>query len=154
MQTFSRRNQAAGCARSARSPKRRPARPRSISEHGLRAGDVVVLVGTHHIDFYAAWLGCVWLGGIPTVLAEPSVRVAKEIYWSRLGELLARIGAWGLAADPKLKIENSLLVVPHTFRYDEIAAGAGPVPPRGRPAGPRARCSCSTPRARPACTRA
>jgi hypothetical protein len=36
--------------------------------------------------------------------AEPSVRVAKEIYWSRLGELLARIGAWGLAADPKLKI--------------------------------------------------
>src|SRR6185436_11766666 len=99
-------------------------------EHGLRAGDVVVLVGTHHIDFYATWLGCVWLGAIPTVLAEPSVRVAKEIYWSRLGELLARIGAWGLAADPKLKVENSLLAVPHVFRYDEIAQGAGPVPPR------------------------
>jgi acyl-CoA synthetase (AMP-forming)/AMP-acid ligase II len=99
-------------------------------EHGLRAGDVVVLVGTHHIDFYATWLGCVWLGAIPTVLAEPSVRVAKEIYWARLGELLARIGAWGLAADPKLKIENSLLAVPHVFRYDQIAAGSGPAPPR------------------------
>src|SRR5438067_1293434 len=61
---------------------------------GLRAGDVVVLVGTHHIDFYASWLGCVWLGAIPTVLAEPSVRVAKEIYWARLSELLSRIGAW------------------------------------------------------------
>ena len=91
-------------------------------EHGLRPGDVVVLVGTHHIDFYAAWLGCVWLGAIPTVLAEPSVRVAKEVYWARLSELLARIGAWGLAADPKLRIENSLLVVPHVFRYDQIAA--------------------------------
>ncbi|MBI3837588.1 MAG: AMP-binding protein [Planctomycetia bacterium] len=99
-------------------------------EHGLRAGDVVVLVGTHHIDFYAAWLGCVWLGAIPTVLAEPSVRVAKDVYWSRMSELLQRIGAWGLAADPMLKIENSLLVVPHTFRYDEIAAGSGPIPPR------------------------
>jgi acyl-CoA synthetase (AMP-forming)/AMP-acid ligase II len=99
-------------------------------EHGLRPGDVVVLVGTHHIDFYPAWLGCVWLGAIPTVLAEPSVRVARDVYWSRLGQLLARIGAWGLAADPKLKIENSLLGVPHTIRYDEIAGGAGPRPPR------------------------
>jgi fatty-acyl-CoA synthase len=99
-------------------------------EHGLRAGDVVVLVGTHHIDFYATWLGCVWLGAIPTVLAEPSVRVAKEIYWARLGELLERIGAWGLAADPKLKIENTLLAVPHTFRYDQIAQGSGAIPPR------------------------
>jgi fatty-acyl-CoA synthase len=99
-------------------------------EHGLRAGDVVVLVGTHHIDFYATWLGCAWLGAIPTVLAEPSVRVAKEIYWSRLGELLARIGAWGFAADPKLKIEDSLLAVPNTFRYDQIAAGSGPIPAR------------------------
>jgi acyl-CoA synthetase (AMP-forming)/AMP-acid ligase II len=99
-------------------------------EHGLRAGDVVVLVGTHHIDFYAAWLGCLWLGAIPTVLAEPSVRVAKEVYWSRMGELLERIGAWGLAADPKLKIENDLLRVPHTSRYDEIAGGTGPQPPR------------------------
>lgn len=99
-------------------------------EHGLKAGDVVVLVGTHHIDYYAAWLGAVWLGAIPTVLAEPSVRVAKEVYWQRLGELLERIGAWGLAADPKLKIENALVNLPHLFRYDEIAAGTGPTPPR------------------------
>ncbi len=98
-------------------------------EEGLRAGDVVVLCGTHHIDFYAAWLGCLWLGAIPTVLAEPSVRIAKEIYWTRLSELLMRIGAWGLAVDPKLQVEASLLAVPHTFRYDQIAAGAGPIPP-------------------------
>jgi fatty-acyl-CoA synthase len=135
VQTFSRRSQPqrrtfeqiAGGASSAASFYR---------EQGLRAGDVVVLIGTHHIDFYAAWLGCVWLGAIPTVLAEPSVRIAKEVYWSRLSELLVRIGAWGLAADPKLKFENSLLSVPHTFRYDEIALGAGPIPPRV-PCGPQ-----------------
>ncbi len=97
-------------------------------EHGLKRGDVVVLVGTHHIDFYAAWLGCVWLGAVPTVLAEPSVRVAKEVYWSRLSDLLERIGAWGLAMDPKVKVEQGLLHVPRTFRYDDIAAATGPIP--------------------------
>lgn len=102
-------------------------------EHNLKPGDVVVLIGTHHIDFYAAWLGCIWLGAVPTVLAEPSVRVAKEVYWARLSALLDRIGAWGLSVDPKLKIENSLLSVPHVFRYDDIAAGAGPIPPRHAP---------------------
>lgn len=131
VRTFSRRNKPAG--RTFAEVAAAVGRAASFyREQGLRAGDVVVLVGTHHIDFYAAWLGCVWLGAIPTVLAEPSVRVAKEIYWSRLGELLARIGAWGMAHDPKLKIENSLLGVARTFRYDEVAAGAGPLPPRAK----------------------
>ncbi len=100
---------------------------------GLRRGDVVVLLGTHHIDFYAAWLGCVWLGAIPTVLAEPSVRVAKEIYWSRLGELLRRIEGWGIAADPHIKIEQSLLSVRHVHRYDAIASHPNPATERIAP---------------------
>lgn len=96
--------------------------------HGLRPGSVVVFVGTHHIDFYAAWLGCVWLGAIPTVLAEPSVRVAKEIYWRRMDELLKRIEGWGIAADPRLKVEQSLLSIGGIHRYDAIASFAGPAP--------------------------
>jgi acyl-CoA synthetase (AMP-forming)/AMP-acid ligase II len=100
------------------------------ASQGLSRGDVVVLLGTHHIDFYAAWLGCVWLGAIPTVLAEPSVRVAKEIYWSRLDELLRRIEGWGIAADPRIKIEQSLLPVRQIHRYDSIATHAGPAADR------------------------
>ena len=69
----------------------------TLQSRGLRRGDVLVMVGTHHIDFYAVWLGCVWLGAIPTVLAEPSVRIDQQVYWARLGELLERIKAWGLA---------------------------------------------------------
>jgi acyl-CoA synthetase (AMP-forming)/AMP-acid ligase II len=129
VQTFSRRNKPA--RRNFAEVAAAAGRAASFyQEQGLRAGDVVVLVGTHHIDFYAAWLGCAWLGAIPTVLAEPSVRVAKEIYWARLGELLSRIGAWGMAHDPKLKIENSLLGLARTFCYDQVAAGNGPVPAR------------------------
>src|SRR5262245_58450778 len=48
-------------------------------ESKVSKGDVVVLVGTHHIDFYAAWLGAVWIGAIPTVIAEPSVRIDRGI---------------------------------------------------------------------------
>jgi acyl-CoA synthetase (AMP-forming)/AMP-acid ligase II len=95
---------------------------------GLRRGDVVLFLGTHHIDFYAAWLGCIWLGGVPSVLAEPTVRIDKQIYWARLGELLRRIEAWGVAADPRIKIEQQLATIPRLHRYDEIAGGSGPVP--------------------------
>jgi len=99
-----------------------------LAGQGLRRGDVVLFLGTHHIDFYPAWLGCVWLGGIPTVLAEPTVRIDKQIYWARLGELIRRIEAWGVAADPRIKFEQQLAAIPRMFRFDEIADGIGPVP--------------------------
>jgi acyl-CoA synthetase (AMP-forming)/AMP-acid ligase II len=67
---------------------------------GVSRGDIVVLIGTHHLDFYASWLGAVWLGAIPSVLAEPSVRIDRAIYTERLSALLDRVGARALAVDP------------------------------------------------------
>lgn len=129
VQTFSRRTKAEG--RTFGEVAEAAARAAAfLHEHGLKRGDVVVLLGTHHIDFYAAWLGCVWLGAIPTVLAEPTVRVAKDIYWSRLRELLSRVEAWGLALDPRVKLDEQIPLPGHAYRYDQIAAGAGPAPPR------------------------
>jgi fatty-acyl-CoA synthase len=101
----------------------------TLHARGLRRGDVLVMVGTHHIDFYAVWLGCAWLGAIPTVLAEPSVRIDREIYWSRLGELLGRIQAWGLALGPRLEIESGRFAGQTLLWYDEIPQGTGQLPP-------------------------
>ena len=98
-----------------------------LAAQGLHRGDVVVFLGTHHIDFYPAWLGCVWLGAVPTVLAEPSVRVDKQVYWTRMRKLLQRIEGWGVAADPRIKIEQELASA-RVIRYDEIATGGGPIP--------------------------
>ncbi len=106
----------------------------TLQARGLRRNDVLVLVGTHHIDFYAVWLGCVWLGAVPTVLAEPSVRIDKQVYWSRLGELLSRIQAWGLAVDPRFAIESSQFAGQTLLRYDEIPQSTGNPPPPNRPA--------------------
>jgi fatty-acyl-CoA synthase len=105
----------------------------TLHARGLRRGDVLVMVGTHHIDFYAVWLGCVWLGAIPTVLAEPSVRIDREIYWSRLGELLGRIRAWGLALGPRLDIEPGRFAGQTLLWYDEISQGTGQPPPHVNP---------------------
>jgi acyl-CoA synthetase (AMP-forming)/AMP-acid ligase II len=95
---------------------------------GLRQGNVLALMGTHHIDLYAVWLGCLWLGVIPTILAEPSVRVDKEVYWARLAELFARIDARALAVAPTIRMDHRIAGVPSVHRYDEIAASAAPVP--------------------------
>ena len=105
----------------------------TLQAQGLRRGDVLVLVGTHHIDFYAVWLGCVWLGAIPTVLSEPSVRIDQQIYWSRLGELLGRIRAWGLALDPRIVIEPKRFGAVPIMRYDEIPRGEQRPPPHTVP---------------------
>ena len=93
---------------------------------GVQKGDIVILIGTHHVDLYGAWLGAVWLGAIPTLLAEPSVRIDKHIYWARMQKLVERIGAKLLAVDPAYEVNLAL----PTFSYEAIAQCTKAVPPR------------------------
>lgn len=95
-----------------------------LNQQGIKRGDVVVLIGTHHIDFYANWLGIVWLGAIPTVLAEPSVRIDKQIYWSQRAALFERIQAKAITVDPRIKVESDVL----RFNYSEVANSEGDAP--------------------------
>src|SRR5262245_12520890 len=79
-----------------------------LAARGVQRGDVVILIGTHHVDLYAVWLGAVWLGAVPSVFAEPSVRIDKAIYWSRLRALLERIDARLLVVDPRVEIDAGI----------------------------------------------
>lgn len=100
---------------------------------GVRRGDVVVLIGTHHPDFYAVWLGAVWCGAVPTVLAEPSVRVSREVYLDRLRAVLERVQARTVATDPTLEVPAALLpetaVVSYTSLATSVAAPSARVEP-------------------------
>ncbi|MBL8956021.1 MAG: AMP-binding protein, partial [Myxococcaceae bacterium] len=87
---------------------------------GVGRGDTVVLIGTHHVDFVACWLGAVWVGAAPCVLAEPSVRVDREVYWSRLEALLTRIGAKVVVTAPAVEAK----VVASTYTAAASYAGA------------------------------
>jgi acyl-CoA synthetase (AMP-forming)/AMP-acid ligase II len=90
-------------------------------ERGTKRGDVVVLMGTHHADFHANWLGCVWLGAVPCVLAEPSVRVHRGVYWPRLRALIERIEARALLMDPAIAVDAAWPQERPHFSYDEVA---------------------------------
>jgi acyl-CoA synthetase (AMP-forming)/AMP-acid ligase II len=95
-----------------------------LSERGVQRGDVVVLMGTHHADLHANWLGCVWLGAVPSVLAEPSVRIDREVYWSRLHALLDRIDARALLTDSAIVVDVTWPGDRPRFTFEE-AAGQG-----------------------------
>ena len=97
-----------------------------LCSRGVERGDVVVLIGTHHPDFPANWLACAWLGAVPTVLAEPSVRVDRGVYWSRLRHLLDRIDARTLVTDPSVTVDASWPAERPRFTYEETVAFAGP----------------------------
>jgi fatty-acyl-CoA synthase len=96
-----------------------------LHDHGVRRGDVAVLMGTHHADFHATWLGCAWLGALPSVIAEPSVRIDREVYWSRLQALLERIDARALLTDPSIALADSWPANRPRFTYEEVSAPGG-----------------------------
>jgi len=97
-----------------------------LSGRGVARGDVVVLMGTHHADFHACWLGCAWIGAVPSVLAEPSVRVDRGVYWSRLKALLERIDARALLTDPQISVDSTWPAERPRFSYEETVASGTP----------------------------
>jgi fatty-acyl-CoA synthase len=106
-----------------------------LHARGVVRGDVVVLIGTHDPDLYAAWLGVVWLGAVPTILAEPSVRVDRAVFAARLRVLLDRACARVVLLSARVAAAGLELGAVPRFGYDELAAGDGPVPAPLAPAG-------------------
>jgi len=96
---------------------------------GVKRGEVVALMGGHELDFYPVWLGAVWYGAVPCVLPEPSVRVDREIYWSRLEMMLQFAGVKMLAIGAGVGNVGAGWTnqIPH-FSYPDVAAGEGPIP--------------------------
>ncbi len=99
-----------------------------LAARGVRRGDIVMLVGTHHVDLYATWLGTTWLGAVPTIVAEPSVRIDQTIYWSRLMEQMRRIEARLIAIDPRIELDPA---IPHVS-YEVLVSSDLPVPARAQ----------------------
>lgn len=79
---------------------------------GVKPGQVVAMIGTHHPDLYGTWLGCVWMGAVPAIFAEPTVRVDKGLYWQRYGELFKRTTPAVLACDPRYRTASESMSVP------------------------------------------
>jgi acyl-CoA synthetase (AMP-forming)/AMP-acid ligase II len=62
-----------------------------LADAGVGHGDLVALVVPHGEALAAAWLGAVLRGAVPTILAEPSVRMPAEVYADMLGHLVRHL---------------------------------------------------------------
>lgn len=74
----------------------------AYAEHyGLRRGDpkVIGVCLYHSLDLHAAFLGALWAGHIPTMLAPPSPRMEKGKYVHSFREMLKHIHPAGLVVD-------------------------------------------------------
>ncbi|HEU4405582.1 MAG TPA: AMP-binding protein [Polyangiaceae bacterium] len=91
---------------------------------GVGPGDIVALMGGHDVGVYGAWLGALWVGATPVFLAEPSVRIDKQTYWSRLSYLLTYLDAKLLALSAAIDASSWPIKV-GVVTYPELAA-AGP----------------------------
>ena len=99
-----------------------------LAAKGIGKGDPVALIGSHHVDLYTSWLGALWVGAVPTVLAEPSVRIDKGFYWSRLAKLLERNQVETILLEPGIDVTGSAAGSLRSFTYEEVAAGGHPTP--------------------------
>ena len=75
----------------------------ALSARGLARGALVPLILPTSTDVMAVYLGTLLAGGIPTLLAPPSNRIADgNVYAERLGRILAHADAGALVCDRKL----------------------------------------------------
>ncbi len=57
---------------------------------GVKQGSVVLVVMEHHIDLMPAFLGVMWLGGIPAFLPHPNPKIDPARYYTNLKGLIDR----------------------------------------------------------------
>jgi fatty-acyl-CoA synthase len=66
-----------------------------LQQEGLRAGDTVILIMPQGIPLMAAFVGAMYLGAIPTILAYPNFKVEPAKY---------RLGLTGVSANLKARL--------------------------------------------------
>lgn len=90
---------------------------RSLADHGVARGDVVLVIVQHHPDMLPAFYGAMWLGAIPAFLPFPTGRLHIGKYFQDLRALIA-------TTRPKAMITYAALAT----ELRELLAQASPAP--------------------------
>jgi fatty-acyl-CoA synthase len=69
---------------------------------GLSAGDRVIVILEHSVDLYAAYLGALLNGAVPSMFYFPSVKFSEEEYFKTIGVLISRTRAKCVVCFPQL----------------------------------------------------
>jgi acyl-CoA synthetase (AMP-forming)/AMP-acid ligase II len=95
---------------------------------GIGRGKTVALIGEADLAFHGVWFGALWVGALPMVLPDPSVRMDREIYCTRLAFILAYAEVDLLALSSRVDLGSYLANEVKIATYDEIVEEA-PRPP-------------------------
>jgi len=68
----------------------------TLNEHGIEPGQRVVVILRHGLDLYAAYLGAILFGAVPSMFAHPSEKLSEEVYFETIETLLNGSGASAL----------------------------------------------------------
>jgi acyl-CoA synthetase (AMP-forming)/AMP-acid ligase II len=107
-----------------------------FAQAGLGRGDLIFMCLKHGIDVYAAYLGAMILGAVPSFLAFPTPKQDPALYWQTHRALFQQMGGRAVLTYPEnrddlaaaLPPATALLTTPPTLPRDdrplaEIAAG-------------------------------
>ncbi|WP_164516434.1 AMP-binding protein [Minwuia thermotolerans] len=78
--------------------------------HGIVQGDRVVVILRHSVDLYAAYIGALLLGAVPTMFAHPSPKLSEAVYFETIGTLLTGSRARALVTYDELAPKLTPLV--------------------------------------------
>ena len=81
-------------------------------EAGVEKGDVVLVVLPHHEDLMPAYLGAIWLGGIPSFLPSLTAKLDPTRYFDNLAGLMERTGPRAIMTYPQLRDELQSVSAP------------------------------------------
>ena len=80
------------------------------ASQGIVPGDRIVVILRHGLDLYAAYIGAMLMGAVPSMFAHPSPKLAEDVYFETIGSLLRGSRAKALVAYPELAPKLAPLV--------------------------------------------
>jgi len=94
-----------------------------VSDLGLPARSAVGIALPSSPALHAAWLGCLWAGHIPTMVAPPSPRMEQQKYAAGLQGVVSGLGLGTLLTDASTKalFEVQLSAPPRVTLCDDLA---------------------------------
>jgi acyl-CoA synthetase (AMP-forming)/AMP-acid ligase II len=70
-----------------------------LSAHGVRAGDIVLIILVHGVDAHAAFMACMFIGAIPGFMPLPSSKQDPTLYWRHHRDVFSHTKPRAILAD-------------------------------------------------------
>lgn len=103
-----------------------------LQTHGVRHGDVVILMIPQGVQLMAAFMGAMFLGAVPTILACPNTKIEAHKYSQGLNGMISHLQARLAVVDPSFPahllshLQGTQWIHPANKHLDKVPLQAAP----------------------------